>query len=419
MKRLFTFLSFLLFFTVAQAQLLVEDFNFSGGILNNNGWTATAATAATPALSTTNGLTYSGFIGSGIGNAANLGISGEDLTKTLTTPQSSGSLYMTFMVNVSSATTTTGGYITGFTSGATYLTNYNLRVYVKAVTGGIDFGVGRSNGTPFAFTGNTYNLNQTYLITCKYAWVGAVALDDICSIYVHPATPTLSEPATMSATYTGATGSDATSITAIFIRQGATADAVAAVIDGFHVSNVWSETIPVELTKFTAQKANAAVKLAWSTASELNNSHYDIERSTNGKEFTKIGEISGYGSTQEARTYTFMDEKPSAVNYYRLRQVDFDGTATLSKAVSVNFDKNSSIKVYPNVAKDKINIEMNMNDGSADLMVLNLLGQVLKSQKVQNTEGSISLNINDLPNGSYIIRLVSKSGEMTQRFEKQ
>ena len=139
MKRIATLIFIFAFAQMTFAQnLLVEDFNYLGGILGVNGWTATTLTPGTPALMTTTGLTYTGFSGSGIGNAANLGNTGEDLTKVLSSPVLSGSAYLTFMVNIGSATTTTGGYITGFTSGTTYLTNYNLRVFVKAVTGGFD-----------------------------------------------------------------------------------------------------------------------------------------------------------------------------------------------------------------------------------------------------------------------------------------
>ena len=189
-------------------------------------------------------------------------------------------------------------------------------------------------------------------------------------------------------------------------------------VDNFLISG--ATVIPVELVDFKAQKSNTAAKLIWSTATELNNSHYNIERSSNGKTFDKIGEVSGYGNSNQARTYTFMDEKPNvAVNYYRLRQVDFDGKETISKAVSVNFDKNASIKVYPNVAKDKINIDITGDGGAADLSITNLLGQVVLTQKLQNTEGSLSVNVNELASGSYIVRVVSKGIELTQRFEKQ
>ncbi len=184
--------------------------------------------------------------------------------------------------------------------------------------------------------------------------------------------------------------------------------------------NSSSPTIPVELIDFKAQKVNQAVKLLWSTATELNNAFYAIERSENGKSFDKIGEINGYGNSNVLKTYQFIDEKPmSTVNYYRLRQVDFDGKETVYKTVSVNFGKNTTTKVYPSIAKDKINVEVIGDKGVSDLLVVNLLGQVVKAQKLQNTEGVFPVNISDLPNGSYIMRLVSKNESVSQRFEKQ
>ena len=178
--------------------------------------------------------------------------------------------------------------------------------------------------------------------------------------------------------------------------------------------------IPVELVAFKAQKENSSTKLSWQTASESNNSHYNIERSANGKTFDKIGEVTGNGTTQLARNYTFMDEKPSnSINYYRLRQVDFDGKETVSKAVSVDFSGKSTARIYPSIATDKINVELNADGNAVDLIVLNLLGQVVKAQNLAHTEGVISLNIGDLPKGFYMIRLNSKSDETTQKFEKQ
>ncbi len=189
-------------------------------------------------------------------------------------------------------------------------------------------------------------------------------------------------------------------------------------IDNFKVTA--QTTIPVQLVDFKAQKENQAVKLLWSTATELNNAYYAVERSENGKSFEKIGEILGYGNSNILKSYQFMDEKPmNTVNYYRLRQVDFDGKETVYKTVSVNFGKNTTTKVYPSIAKDKINVEINGDNGASDLLVVNLLGQVVKAQKLQNTEGVFPVNISDLPNGSYIMRIVSKNESVSQRFEKQ
>ena len=69
--------------------------------------------------------------------------------------------------------------------------------------------------------------------------------------------------------------------------------------------------------------------LSWKTASEINNSHFEIERSNNGKDFIKIGEIAGQGTSNSTKRYQFTDKNPgSAQQYYRLKQVDFDGKFT-------------------------------------------------------------------------------------------
>ena len=263
-----------------------------------------------------------------------------------------------------------------------------------------------------------YAIGATGIDTVNGTWVRVPELD-----YINPGQGTVAtgggteiHSATISYTITGLNIPSGTTFYFRFNDANATGADDMTAVDDFQISML---VIPVELVKFAAQKDKSATKLTWTTATELNNAFYAIERSADGKDFEKIGEVSGYGNSQRMRDYAFMDEKPSgSVNYYRLRQVDFNGKETVSKTVSVNFDKTASIKVYPAIASDKINVEIN-SDGAADLTIVNLAGQVMKTQKVENTEGVLPINISDLPNGSYIIRLVSKNGEMTKRFEKQ
>ena len=422
MKKLFTLLVAASAFSSINAQLLTEDFNYTGAVVSVNGWIGTAAAPVPPAapliaISTTTGLTYTGFDGSAVGNAASLGASGEDLTKALPATVSTGKLYMTFMVKVS-ATTTTGDYITGFTSGGpTFFTNYNLRVYVKAVTGGIDFGVSRGSvttapATPAAFTGNVYNLNQTYLVTCRYEWLTGTTTDDVCSIYVHPTTPNLTEPAVMSASQSGSTGVTDGTISAIFIRQGTTANGVAAVVDGFRAAASWLTTIPVEMVSFSAKKAGTTNKLAWQTATELNNERFDVQRSNDGATFQTIGQVKGAGTSANVNNYEFMDETPAVgTNYYRLQQVDANGKTTTSKTVALNASGKGSVKVFPTLATDKLNV-LTASDKEETFTITNLAGQTVLSGRVVN---ALDINISQLAKGNYILNI---AGDAVQ-FSKQ
>jgi Malectin domain/Divergent InlB B-repeat domain/Secretion system C-terminal sorting domain len=180
------------------------------------------------------------------------------------------------------------------------------------------------------------------------------------------------------------------------------------------------EIVPVELTQFNVKKTAKTALLNWTTASEKNNAYFDIEQSTDGKAFQSIGRVKGNGTSQAVTNYDYEHISPAiGVNYYRLQQVDIDGKTTESKTISVSFDKDGTTKIYPTLANGILNVEMSSDMGATDMQIINLLGQVVDTQKVQNTEGVTPLNISHLSSGSYIIRLISKNSSTVYRFEKQ
>ncbi len=418
MKKLFTILVSLFVLTSLNAQLLTENFNYSGA-LTSNGWAAHSA-GGTNVISTGTGLIFANYSGSGVGNAAIVKGSGEDINKTFSSSPNSGTVYVSFLVAVNDTLTTTGDYFTGIYATAT---TFFARTFVKKnADNTFEFGIGKASASATApvspvYTSGSYSFGTTYLVAIKYEYLSGSSSDDIASIFVFSAAPPTTEPV---ATLTNNVGSDAATLTGVILRQGTAANKVGVTVDAIHAGTTWSTIIPVELVDFQAHKENKSTKLVWQTATELNNSHYDIERSSEGKTFEKIGKTMGLGNSQQSRSYTFMDEKPNnGINYYRLRQVDLDGKATISKTVTVNFDHKTALKIYPSLANDKINIDIHAIEGVSNLSVINASGQVVKSEKVQITEGSLSLNINDLPNGIYFIELSSKIGKWMERFEKQ
>ena len=111
----------------------------------------------------------------------------------------------------------------------------------------------------------------------------------------------------------------------------------------------------MELSAFTATVKNLDALLAWTTASEKNSDHFDVERSLNGTEFVKFEEVKAQGSSSSAINYTRTDvgigAKASGLVYYRLKQVDFDGTSSCSPVRIVRFGKVVPvITLYPNPA---------------------------------------------------------------------
>lgn len=111
-----------------------------------------------------------------------------------------------------------------------------------------------------------------------------------------------------------------------------------------------TNSLPIELKRFEAQVVGRTTHLEWATASEVNNDYFVIERSGNGTEFTDIGSVDGNGNSFEEIDYSFVDERPlTGRNYYRLRQVDFDGASSHSRIVSVDqAGKVREVVAYPN-----------------------------------------------------------------------
>lgn len=129
--------------------------------------------------------------------------------------------------------------------------------------------------------------------------------------------------------------------------------------------------LPVKITKFLASADAKFAKLYWETASELNNDKFEVERSTNGRDFFKIGELDGNGTSQKLNTYSFKDLAPTnGLNYYRLKQVDFNGNFEYSEARAVKFDlKDVVFRVYPNPATEIINFSESLK--SVEIYTLN------------------------------------------------
>ena len=180
-------------------------------------------------------------------------------------------------------------------------------------------------------------------------------------------------------------------------------------------------TLPVVYEDFTASRQNSTVLLQWTTSNETNNDHFDVMRSTDGSHFTAIGTVEGWGTTNVAQDYSFVDPSPvNGTNFYQLRQVDFDGKATYSRIVTVTMDLNTNIyfQVYPNPAHDHVTIGCNgLKTGDRiGLQMFNSGGTLIYSGSVI-LGGDNKININrsrSMYTGMYFIRLILPSGEVRE-----
>lgn len=150
-------------------------------------------------------------------------------------------------------------------------------------------------------------------------------------------------------------------------------------------------TLPVSLTSFNAAKTQKGVQLNWQTASEQNNQYFDILRSTDEKDFISIGTVKGSGTVSELKNYVFADNSPvNGYNYYKLKQVDGDGKATVydDRVQAVNFSlTNNDFNAY--FSGDNLFVKFNADKaGDADITITSIVGQQLLAKKVNVTKGS-------------------------------
>ncbi len=170
--------------------------------------------------------------------------------------------------------------------------------------------------------------------------------------------------------------------------------------------------IGIELVAFnTSIQKDNHIKLDWQTATETDNKRFVIERKTDGMPFfQELSTVKGNGTTSQAQIYSFVDDTPELgkINYYRLRQEDFDGKITYSKVLSVALNTAFKLKVYPTVVKngDVITIDaIGSSDKPVQIDVVNMNGQVVKMEKnTAYTEG-VQFSVNNLMAGRYIVKV--------------
>jgi hypothetical protein len=181
--------------------------------------------------------------------------------------------------------------------------------------------------------------------------------------------------------------------------------------------------IPVELISFTADINGNSVFLKWQTATETNNSGFEILRTTKEDDWRKIGFVSGHGTTTEPKSYSFSDENVVPGSYqYRLKQFDFDGSFNYSDIVEVEVQLPSEFSLeqnYPNPFNPSTTIKYSLPENSfVNLAVYNLLGENVRTlvNEVQNA-GNYNLNFDasGLTSGTYVYRLSTASGTLTQK----
>jgi len=152
--------------------------------------------------------------------------------------------------------------------------------------------------------------------------------------------------------------------------------------------------------------------LDWATTAENNNRGFYIERSSDSRNFNEIGFVPGAGTSSKLNNYLFKDPMPvTGENFYRLRQVDFDGKFNYS-AIQVTHFNRSKVNVYPTSFTSMINLKTGGEVGT--FTVRDVVGRSLKKVEV-NGENLITINVDALPPGIYFWKLNQQSGKLVKQ----
>jgi len=180
------------------------------------------------------------------------------------------------------------------------------------------------------------------------------------------------------------------------------------VFDDFRTTGAASAApLPVSFIGFGARKTDAGIELIWNVAGERNVLSYEVERSTNARDFSKLGEVNANNSP----TYSFIDNQPvNGLAFYRIKETDVDGKFRYSTIVRLNLDRNVSVRAYPSPARDQVTIEHAVTS-KGTLSITTTDGRLIKQVDVKSDLSQTVIDISNLKAGLYIVRFVNGNGQ--------
>jgi Secretion system C-terminal sorting domain len=181
--------------------------------------------------------------------------------------------------------------------------------------------------------------------------------------------------------------------------------------------------LPIELSGFFAKvNTHNQVVLDWQTATEQSNAYFDIERSADGQSYKSIGQVKSLGNTANGYTYQYVDTEPlEAIAYYRLKQVDNDGTFKYSPTVSVDRNKAKfNARIFSNPVAHELEIGLTKTqNATVSFIITDLLGKVVAQEtRLQGNDTLLTMNVNHLKAGIYLLKVAVNGIQETHKFVK-
>lgn len=174
-----------------------------------------------------------------------------------------------------------------------------------------------------------------------------------------------------------------------------------------------SNPLPVSLTEFKAVKQEQTALLTWSTVEETDSKSFDVQHSLNGKNWQTIGTVSASGESKALLSYSFSHVNPAnGDNLYRLMMIDRDGTFAYSRIVSINFEMDESITLFPNPAADYLQIKTNDWSNIKSIKLIDLNGRSVYTSSVNLAK---TVDLKSLNSGIYIVEITRLNGQISAK----
>lgn len=180
------------------------------------------------------------------------------------------------------------------------------------------------------------------------------------------------------------------------------------IFDDFRVGGTAAQApLPVSFVGFGAKKIESGIELIWNVVGETDVLSYQVERSTNGRDFIKLGEVAASNST----AYSFMDKQPAnGLAFYRIKEVDIDGKYKYSTIVRLNLDISFGLRAYPSPARDLVTIEHAVSS-KGKLSITAADGRVVRQIDIKPDLSQTVVNVSGFKAGLYIVRFTNGNGQ--------
>ncbi|MDA3615733.1 T9SS type A sorting domain-containing protein [Polluticaenibacter yanchengensis] len=183
--------------------------------------------------------------------------------------------------------------------------------------------------------------------------------------------------------------------------------------------------LPVNFMSFYALKASGASKLVWDVENDINNQYFEIERSEDGRNYSKIGSVNAKANGKSSNSYEFLDNGFQNANaasvYYRIKQVDKDGAVTYSVIRTLKIDKNALLNLFPNPVKSVTKLSFDSKtEYKASILVRDISGKIVLNKAVLVNKGvnNFDINLQNVAAGEYNVTLLSPAGSENIKLTK-